>query len=176
MKRLACAAYVVLAAAAPAPATDALLAALKAAPGPQEASVLEARLQGAWHDQASAAVQELADHAAQLGAAGKMNDALADADAAIVLQPELGDLWRRRAEVKFALGDDRGAFADLAQALSREPRLVPAWADLSRFAEARHDPKRALAAWRKLLELDPKTESGAKRTERLQHLINGEPL
>jgi tetratricopeptide (TPR) repeat protein len=105
-----------------------------------------------------------------------MDDALADCDAALVLQPDLADLWRRRAEAKFGLGDDRGAFADLAQALTREPRLIPAWADLSRFAEARKDQKRALDAWRKVIELDPKAEGAAKRLDKLQHAVNGEPI
>ena len=169
------AASLVLAGAAPT-ATDALLGALKAAPNAQAAAMLEMKLQSAWHDQATPSVQLLLDHATQAGSSGKMNDALADCDAAIVLQPALADLWRRRAETRFALGDDRGAFADLAQAFEREPRLLQGWVDLSAFAEARHDPKRALAAWKKVLELDPKTESGPKRLERLQHLVNGEPI
>jgi tetratricopeptide (TPR) repeat protein len=166
-------------AATPAPpptAAQKLLAALKAAPDPQTAALLEARLQDAWHDEATPAVQILTDQATQLGQAGKLAEAQADCDAAIVLQPGLADLWRRRAEARFGQGDDRGAFADLAQALSREPRLIPAWADLSRFAEARHDTKRALAAWRKVMELDPKAEGGARRLDRLQHVVNGEPI
>ena len=155
---------------------DRLLTALKTAPDAQIAAGLENQLQAAWHDQATPSVQLLSEHAAHSVAAGKANEALADAEAALVLQPEVADLWRRRAEVKYALGDDRGALADLAQALTREPRLIPAWSDLSRFAEAHHDAKRALSAWQKLLELDPKTEGGAKRLERLQHLLHGEPI
>jgi predicted TPR repeat methyltransferase len=74
------------------------------------------------------------------------------------------------------MGDDKGAISDLAQALTREPKLVPAFADLSRYAEARNDNKRALAAWRKVLELDPKTEGGKARLERLQKKVSGEPI
>jgi tetratricopeptide (TPR) repeat protein len=170
------AAVLALCAAAPPTETDKLLTALKQAPDAQIAGVLEMKLQGVWHDQATPSVQILMDHAMELAASGKLNDALADNDAAIVLQPDLADLWRRRAEDRFGAGDDRGAFADLAQALSREPRLIPAWVDVSRFAEARHDNKKALEAWRKVLELDPKTDGGAKRLDRLQHLVNGEPI
>ena len=157
-------------------ATDRLLDQLKAAPDAQAAGALEARLQAAWQDQASPSVQILLDHASAEAGGAKLDDAVADADAAVTLQPDAAEVWRRRADVRFAAGDDRGAFADLAQALTREPRFIAAWADLSRFAEARHDPKRALAAWRKMLELDPKTEGGQKRLERLQHLVNGEPI
>jgi tetratricopeptide (TPR) repeat protein len=184
MRRLLAGAALLLAAAAPEPtppaalhsATDRLLAELKAAPDPQAAGALETKLQTVWQDQATPSVQILLDHATQQAQAGKLDDALADADAALTLQPDAAEVWRRRAEIRFAAGDDRGAFGDLAQALTREPRFIAAWADLSRFAEARHDPKRALAAWRKLLELDPKTDGGQKRLERLQHLVNGQPI
>jgi tetratricopeptide (TPR) repeat protein len=166
-----------LMAAAPSPnETDALLAALAAAPSERVAAALEIRLQTVWHDQATPAVQLLIDHATAVAASNHMKDALADSDAAINLQPDLADLWRRRAEARYATGDDRGAMADLAEALTREPRLVPAFADLSRYAEARGDHKRALAAWRKVLELDPKTEKGQVRLERLQKEVNGEPI
>jgi tetratricopeptide (TPR) repeat protein len=168
-------ALLALAAAAP-PSTDALLAALAQAPNEQAANAIENKLQEAWHDQATPAVQMLIDHAVIAAAHEKNQEALADSDAAITLQPDLADLWRRRAEARFNAGDDQGALADLAQALSREPRLIPALADLSRYAELRKNNKRALEAWRKVLELDPKTEGGAKRLDRLQRKANGEPI
>jgi tetratricopeptide (TPR) repeat protein len=164
-----------LAAAGPT-STDTLFAALANAPNERVASELETRLQEVWHDQATPAVQMLIDHAVLAAAHDKQKEALADSDAAITLQPELADLWRRRAEARFGAGDDAGAVADLAQALSREPRLIPALADLSRYAELRHNDKRALEAWRKVLELDPKTEGGQKRLDRLQKKVNGEPI
>jgi tetratricopeptide (TPR) repeat protein len=175
MKRILAAALLCLAAAAPAK-PDELLAALAVAPNERIASDIESRLVQAWQDQASPAVQLLMDHAVQAAHANHMKDALADSDAAIVLQPDLADLWRRRAEARFVTGDEAGAISDLAQALAREPRLVPAFADLSRYEEARGDNKRALAAWRKVLELDPKTEGGAARLEHLQKKVNGEPI
>jgi tetratricopeptide (TPR) repeat protein len=164
-----------LTAAAPA-STDALLAALAQAPNAHVAAEIETKLQEAWHDQATPAVQILIDHAVISAAHEKMQDALADSDAAITLQPDLADLWRRRAEARFAAGDDQGALADLAQALVREPRLIPALADLSRYAELKKNNKRALEAWRKVLELDPKTEDGQKRLDRLQKKVSGQPI
>ena len=175
MKRMCAALALLLCAAAPAQ-TDELLAALAVAPNQQAATAVEQRLMAAWHDQATPAVQLLMDHAMQAAASNHLKDALADSDAAIVLQPELADLWRRRAEARYAAGDENGAISDLAQALSREKRLVPAFADLSRYAEASGDSKRALAAWKKVLELDPKTEGGKKRLDRLQKKVNGEPI
>jgi tetratricopeptide (TPR) repeat protein len=175
MKRFAAATLLLLAAAAPTQPAD-LMAALAVAPNEQIAADLEQRLQAAWHDQATPSVQLLMDHAVIGAHTNHLSNALADSDAAIVLQPELADLWRRRAEFRFASGDEKGAIADLAEALSREPKLVTAFADLSRFSEARNDNKRALAAWKKVLELDPKTQGGKTRLELLQRKVNGEPI
>ena len=175
MKRTAVTAAIILAAAAPID-TDALFGALRAAPDTPTAERVEARLQVAWHDQATAAVQLLIDDAASKIAAGHPQDALKDCDAAIVLQPALADLWRRRADARLALGDEPAAAADLAQALTREPRLIPALIDLSQLEEARHNYAQALAAWQKVLDLDPHTEKAAPRLDHLRKLVNGEPI
>ena len=161
---------------AAAPDMERLFAALKAAPGPIAAGAVEEQLLAAWHDQASPSVQILMDQAQTELVAGHTKEALANLDAALVLQPAVADLWRRRAEVQSALGSDAGAAADLAQALSREPRLLPALVDLSQFAEGRKNFKQAVAAWEKVLELDPKVEKGAARLERLKRKMNGEPI
>jgi tetratricopeptide (TPR) repeat protein len=175
MKRFWLAACVLLGAADPVD-TDALFARLQTAPNTPVATEIEARLLTAWHDQASASVQVLIDQAAEKIMLGHAKDALADCDAAVVLQPELADVWRRRADARLALGDEIGAAGDLAQALTREPRLLPALVDVSRLAEGRKDYAQALAAWQKVLELDPKTEKGAARLERLRRRANGEPI
>jgi tetratricopeptide (TPR) repeat protein len=164
-----------LAAAAPVD-TEPLFAALKTAPTTASAEAVEAALQVAWHDQATQSVQLLIDQAADKILAGHAKEALADCDAAIVLQPALADLWRRRADARLALGDEDGAAADLAQALSREPRLIPALVDLSQLEEARKSYKQALAAWQKVLDLDPKTQKGEARLDRLRRRVNGEPI
>lgn len=168
-----CAACLLLGAAGADTAT--LLSALAAAPDAHAASTIEQRLTDAWYSQATPAVQLLLSHAAMSIGHGKPADALADCNAAVTLQPDLADLYRRRAEARYADGDDRGAIADLAQSLAREPRLVPALMDLSRIAEARKDYPRALQAWKKVLELDPRTEGGARRLDLLTRKVNGEP-
>jgi tetratricopeptide (TPR) repeat protein len=156
--------------------TDPLFAALLTAPSTGSAEMVEAKLQAVWHDQATPSVQLLIDQAAEKIATGHAKDALEDCNAAVTLQSDLADLWRRRAEARMALGDEAGATADLAQALSREPRLLPALVDLSQLAEAQHNYAQALTVWQKLLELDPKTQKGQARLERLRRRINGEPI
>jgi tetratricopeptide (TPR) repeat protein len=156
--------------------TSPLFAALLNAPSTASAEMVEAKLQAVWHDQATPSVQLLIDQASEKIMTGHAKDALADCEAAVVLQPDLADLWRRRAEARMALGDEAGATADLAQALSREPRLLPALVDLSQLAEAQHNYPQALKAWQKVLELDPKTAKGQARLDRLRRRVNGEPI
>jgi tetratricopeptide (TPR) repeat protein len=166
---------IALTAAAPIPVAP-MLDALKAAPNQAIAGELEARIIDAWHNQATAAVQLLEDHAVAEIHEGKFRDALADADAALILQPDIADLWRRRAEIRFILNDDEGAYSDLAQALTREKREFPALAALSRFAEARKDNAKAIDAWKKFLEIDPQAPKGQERLKTLQTKLQGQAL
>jgi tetratricopeptide (TPR) repeat protein len=176
MKRPALAALLLLAAGAPDNRAAALLDALKAAQSAEQAQQLEAQITAAWRAQITPAVQLLVTHALQAMQRGDQKTAIGDLDAALDLQADQPDLWRLHAEARFAAGDDRGATADLAQALSREPRCFTALADLSRFAESRNDYPRALEAWQRLLEIDPKVKQGEARLEKLQRKLSGQQL
>jgi tetratricopeptide (TPR) repeat protein len=170
---LVCAAL--LGAAAPDKAAP-LFEALKTSPSAQQAQALEIQIALYWRSQITPAVQILLEQAAKAMGHQDNANAIADLDAALDLQPEQADLWRLHAEARFANGDDTGALEDLAQALSREPRCFPALADLSRFAEAKDDYPRALEAWQRFLDIDPKAQNGAARLEALQRKVSGQPL
>jgi tetratricopeptide (TPR) repeat protein len=168
-------AAVLLGAAAPDKAGP-LFSALKAAPTEQQASALETQIEVYWRSQITPAVQLLLERSTLAMIHGDRKTAIEDLDAALDLQPEQADLWRLHAEARYANGDEMGAFADLAQALQREPRCFPALADLSRFAEARDDFSRAVKAWQRFLEIDPKAPRGEARLQSLQKKLNGQPL
>jgi tetratricopeptide (TPR) repeat protein len=153
-----------------------LFDALKRAPTEQQSQALETQIALYWRSQITPAVQMLLEQASKAMGHQNRPDAIADLDAALDLQPDQADLWRLHAEARFANGDETGALEDLAQALSREPRCFPALEDLSRFAEASDDFPRALEAWRRVLEIDPKTMHGAERLEALEHKVSGQPL
>ncbi len=167
---------ILLGAAAPPDKAAPLLDALKLAPTEQQSAALETQITLVWRTQVTPAVQLLLEHAAAAMSHQDRATAIGDLDAALDLQPDQPDLWRLHGEARFANGDDAGAFADLAQALSREPRFFPALADLSQFAEAREDYPRALEAWQRFLEIDPKAAHGPGRLEALQRRVSGQPL
>ena len=165
----------VLGAAAPDKAAP-LFEALKTAPSAQQAQALETQIALYWRAQITPAVQMLLEQASKAMGHQDNTNAIADLDAALDLQPEQADLWRLHAEARFANGDEAGALADLAQALSREPHCFPALADLSRFAEAKDDYPRALEAWQRFLEIDPKAPNGVARLNALERKVSGQPL
>ena len=70
------------------------------------------------------------------------------------------------AEAAHAEGQGDEERRALRRALRRDPRCVPAWIRLGAFEAERGHPKRALAAWRKVPELDRR--SGAEVYPRLE--------
>jgi tetratricopeptide (TPR) repeat protein len=165
-----------LGAGAPPDPVDALLDALARAPTEQQAAALERQINLAWAAAVSPAVQLLEERAMQSLAHQDPRTAIGDLDAALDLQPDLALLWRLHAEARFANGDEAGATADLAQALSRDKRCFPALVDLSQFAESRGDYAGALKAWQGMLAIDPKAPRGEARLRALEGKAGGEPL
>ncbi len=177
MRAVLLAGTIVLAAASPPPDRAApLLDALAHAPSEQQAGVLEQQISQAWQTAVSPAVQLLTDRATQSLGKQDPRTAIGDLDAALDLQPEQALLWRLHAEARYANGDERGATADLAQALAREPRCFPALADLSHIAEAKNDNARALKAWQRYLAIDPHAPKGAARLLILERKVSGDAL
>ena len=160
----------------PADPAQMLLDQLKTAPTALQATAIEAKIEAAWKSMATPAVQLLVENAMMSLQHNATASAFDDLDAAVDLQPNLADLWRLRGQARFATGDEAGAAADFAQALSREPRSFPALADLSHIAESRKDYKNALSAWEKFIQVDPRAEGAEKRRDYLQRQVSGEPL
>ena len=161
---------------APATSLENLTAALRTAPSEAAAAALEAQIRQVWAAAGSPAVRLLlsrADREMSLGAPG---DALDSFDAALDLSPDLLEGWRGRAAARCSLGDDAGAVRDLQELLRRAPDSFIAFADLSRLAETRRDWRSALAAWQKVLEVDPMTPGGQTRLRDLKRRALGEQL
>lgn len=153
---------------------DRLLTALKAAPSEQAAGLLEARVKQIWLQSGSPAATLLlrrGDRDLQQNAA---DEAAADYDAVLALEPDLAEAFNHRAVARFQGGDYAGALRDIAATLQREPRHFDAFQVLSRIAEARGDWAGALAAWQKVLELDPRTPTGQERLDMLRRKVQGE--
>lgn len=153
---------------------DGLLARLQAAPSEDAAAPIEAQLRRLWLQGGSAAATLLMNRGLRDLSNSAGEEAEADFDAVLALEPELPDAFYRRGLARFALGDYPGALADIESTLQREPRHFAALESLSRIAEARGDFKGALAAWQKSLELSPMTPEGQERLKLLERKAYGE--
>ncbi|HET6183951.1 MAG TPA: tetratricopeptide repeat protein [Acetobacteraceae bacterium] len=151
----------------PQAAAGRLLDALRRAPDEQEAALVEAHVEELWAQEGSPAVRLLMARGTRELKAGDDGDAREDFDAALALDDTLASAWYARAEARAAAGDTTGAVADLAQAVKREPRDFLAYRMLADIAAQRQDWKSALAAWQKLLDIDPMTPGGAHRLKEL---------
>ncbi|HWA81530.1 MAG TPA: hypothetical protein VG848_14635 [Acetobacteraceae bacterium] len=153
-----------------------MLAALKAAPDARAAGALEQRIAAAWLDQATPAVRLLLESGSAALDAHSLSEAESDFDAATTLQPDLADGWSLSALARFHAGDNEGAISDIAHALAIDPNHFTALETLSFVAEADGDWQGALAAWQKVLDIDPQIAGGADRLKTLERHALGQSL
>lgn len=153
---------------------DRLFKALKAAPDEPTAGMIEQRIRGLWLQQASPAATLLmtrGDRDLNNDAGG---EAIADFDAVLDLEPNFAEGYNYRAVARAEVGDYAGAVRDIKAALSHDPRNFAALQGLSRLAEQQGNWQGALDAWRKSLDIDPRTPGGLDRLEMLQKKVDGE--
>jgi len=152
-----------------------LLGALKDAPDAATAARLEGQIRLIWAQSGSPAARLLVHRGARELEEGQEQDALDDLDAALLLAPDLPEALLQRAQIRFHLGDYPGAVRDIQATVEREPRHFIAFQLLSHIAEAEGDYQGALVAWKKALELDPRTADAAGRLKQLEFKAFGEP-
>jgi tetratricopeptide (TPR) repeat protein len=155
---------------------DALLLALRSATDEDTARLLEGRLHELWRSTGSPSSILLLDRASREMQAGSPEDAIDDADAVLVLDPDYVAAFETRAAARLMAGDATGALHDAAEVLRREPQHVGALMLVSRAAESRGDMTAAYDAWQKVMELDPKTPSGQARLNDLHRRAVGENI
>ena len=153
---------------------DKLLQALKDAPTSEAARPLEQRIQQLWIDGSTAAVTLLMHRGLRELQADANDAAVETFSDAIILDPNLAAAWHHRGIARHHTGDIRGALRDFQEALQREPRDFAAWKTLADIAAGREDWTGAHAAWRKVMEIDPKTPNGTERLRELKRKAVGE--
>jgi tetratricopeptide (TPR) repeat protein len=155
-------------------ALDRLLGALRSAPSEEIASPLEQQIRQLWLNAGTPAVTLLMSRGLREMKADANQDAIEDFTAALTLDPNLAEAYHQRAIARFAVGDVPGAIADIQNTLQREPRSFAALETLAGIAASRKDWKGAYDAWRKVLEIDPKTRGGQERLKDLRRHALGE--
>jgi tetratricopeptide (TPR) repeat protein len=151
-----------------------LLDGLALAPSDDVAAKMERRIATLWSQQGGPTAAMMMARGSRNLQAGDAPEAVADLDSVLVLAPNLPAALVRRGAARFDAGDIPGAIRDLQAALSREPRQFEALQTLSHIAETQENWLGALAAWRRLLEIDPHTAGAQPRLKELTKKVEGE--
>ncbi|WP_228120709.1 tetratricopeptide repeat protein [Gluconobacter cerevisiae] len=97
-----------------------------------------------------------------------------DLTAAITIQPDQPILYRQRAAIRLAAGDNNGAIADLGVTLQADPGDPTAWGMLAEAEHDRHEPEAALRAFHQMLLLNPKSPDSDTQLKTLEKARDGQ--
>ncbi|OUI81523.1 hypothetical protein HK22_01280 [Gluconobacter sp. DsW_056] len=97
-----------------------------------------------------------------------------DLTAAITIQPDQPILYRQRAAIRLAAGDNNGAITDLGVVLQADPGDPTAWGMLAEAEHDRHEPEAALRAFHQMLLLNPKSPDSDTQLKTLEKARDGQ--
>jgi tetratricopeptide (TPR) repeat protein len=160
----------------PAKAVDDLLVRLAKTDDPQAARRIAAAVQALWSRSGSDTVDLLVSRATEAQRAQKLDVAIRLMDEVVGMKPDYAEGWNRRATLKFVAKDLDDAMSDIHETLIREPRHYVAWIALGRILSDSGFDAKALAAYRKALEIYPAIEGLKKQVEDLTLKVEGQPI
>lgn len=155
---------------------DGLFEELRAAKDLVEAQQVEFRIWDAWIKSGDAEIDKLVGIAIVGMQEGNHADALAALDVVVAKKPDYAEGWNKRATVLYLMGELDRSLADIRQVLLLEPRHFGAISGLGLIEVAKGDPKGAIEAYRKVIEIYPTNATAKQSIESLQKVIEGEPL
>lgn len=155
---------------------DFLLGALQAAPDQTSAKHVEARIWALWSHTSSDTATLLMARSKTAIANGQPDVALKLLDAVIKLKPDYIEGWNRRATLYYVKNDYDHALRDIEQVLKREPRHFGALAGLGMIMQDLGDDKRALAAYRKALAVNPHLDKVPELVKKLSEKVEGRDI
>jgi tetratricopeptide (TPR) repeat protein len=155
---------------------DFLLGALRNAPNKDAARFVEGRIWALWSRTPSDTANLLMTRAKTASDAKNMDLAIQLLDAIIKLKPDYIEGWNRRATIYYAQNRYSEALSDIREVLKREPRHFAALAGLGMILQEMGDDTRALAAYRRALEINPHLERIPDRIKSLTEKVEGRDI
>ncbi len=146
---------------------DQLFERLAASGSEAEAESLSEQIARVWSRSGSDTLDLLMDRVQQAAKTEDSDTALDILDSVLALKPDWAEAYNRRAAVHFQRKDMDGAMRDLRQALALEPRHFQALAGVGMIFQQGGEEKRALAAFREALKLNPYLKGVRQAAERL---------
>ncbi|RXF75616.1 tetratricopeptide repeat protein [Hansschlegelia zhihuaiae] len=155
---------------------DDLLGRLSRTEDERAAKRIASAVQALWMRSGSDTVDLLTARSGEAQRAQKLDIAIKLMDEAIGLRPDFTEGWNRRATLHFLAKDYDEAMSDLHEVLIREPRHFGAWVGLGRILADAGFEARALAAYRKALEIYPAIDGLKKQVDELKLKVEGQPI
>lgn len=155
---------------------DGLFAALKAAPNARIAKQIEKRIEATLAISESDTANLLMVRAQAVMSAREYKTAQQLLDSIIEINPRHTEAWARRATLYFVQKDIYRSLADLRVVLAQEPRHYQALAGLGIILEELGEDKRALAALRRALEINPHMDNVPDMVRRLKLKVEGREI
>lgn len=144
--------------------------------GPEEASRIETEIWIEWSKSGSPAMDLLLQRGRDALELGDTTAAIAHFTALIDHSPDFAEGWNARATAYFQAGDFGPSLADIAQALTRNPRHFGALSGLGTILEEAGDTEKALAAYKAALAIHPHLADVEEAVARLEAQIMGQEL
>lgn len=134
---------------------DTLFTQLKAAGSSGEAKPIEATIWTLWLQSGDREIDRLMEHTMQAMNIRAFSLAINYLDAIVAMKPDYAEGWNKRATVHWLMQDYGKSLADIEKTLALEPRHWGALAGLGMIMRDIGEPQKAVAAFRKALEIDP---------------------
>ena len=155
---------------------DRLFTALRVAPSAESAKYIEGRIWATWAAQGGDTAALLMSRVRTATEGKDFELAIKLLTAIIDIKPDYIEAWNRRATLYFHQRDYTSAMSDLRNVLLREPRHFGAWAGLGMILNDVGDEARALAAFRRAVELYPRMDRIPDLVKRLTETVDGRDL
>ncbi|PZU89355.1 MAG: hypothetical protein DI527_15980 [Chelatococcus sp.] len=157
----------------PAATLDKLFERLAAAKTPEEAQGIARLIQRRWARSGSDTADLLMTRAQTAMKDKQVELAIELLDRVVTLEPDWAEAWNQRANALFLAGDPIRSMLDIGEALKREPRHYGAMIGLGTILRQQGDDKRAMAVFRRALEVYPQLEAGKNAVDSLKTDIDG---
>ncbi len=152
---------------------DDLFHRLQSSNDPQEALGIAGVIERFWLHSGSDTADLLMERAVAAMQAKQFDLALTLLGRIIELEPGWAEAWNKRATLRFEMDDLNGSMEDIQRVLSLEPRHFGALSGMGMILQREGLEKRALQAFRRLLEIYPTMESIREIVDKLAIQVEG---
>lgn len=158
------------------PKLDVLFERLLSATSMEAASDIEGQIWSIWVHRGDARVDSHMSNGIRAMRSGALKLSLSEFTKVIVLDPDFAEGWNKRATVHYMMGNLQHSVSDIQRTLALEPRHYGAISGMGLIFDATDNPKGALDAWQRVLNITPYNQAVKDRVLELKALLDGKPI